>query len=92
MEYELPFSLCGELAADPEGAILLVAMGYRSLSMNPSAINKVKWVLRRLKITDMEALLKSCLAQSSAIEVHRIIRSFIISHGLSQLLYKVKEV
>lgn len=91
MQYELPFSLCGELAADPEGAILLVAMGYRSLSMNPSSINKVKWVLRRLKITDMEDLLKSCLGQSSAIEVHRIIRNFIILNGLSQLLYKVKE-
>ncbi|TMP76933.1 hypothetical protein CWB73_21050, partial [Pseudoalteromonas phenolica] len=64
--HELPFSLCGELGGEPEGAILLIAMGYRRLSMNISSLNKVKWVLRRLRVTDMEALLENCLAQPSS--------------------------
>ena len=84
---EFPFSLCGELAADPEGAILLVAMGYRNLSMSPSAINKVKYVLRRLNTGDMSSLLVDCLQAKNAKEVHRLVRAFIIHHNLSELLY-----
>ncbi|MGB0859967.1 MAG: phosphoenolpyruvate--protein phosphotransferase [Pseudoalteromonas spongiae] len=87
IDYQLPFSLCGELAADPEGALLLVAMGYRDLSMSPSAINKVKYVLRRLNASDMEQLLVTCLAAKNAKQVHRLLREFIIHHKLSQILY-----
>ncbi len=87
IDHELPFSLCGELAADPEGAILLAAMGYRSLSMNSSSINKIKWVLRRLRMDDMEKLLILCLKQQTGKEVHRLVRNFMIEKGLSHLIY-----
>ncbi|TMP37039.1 phosphoenolpyruvate--protein phosphotransferase [Pseudoalteromonas rubra] len=86
-QLELPFSLCGELGGEPEGAILLVAMGFRRLSMNISSLNKIKWTLRRLAVKDMEALLNQCLMASSAKQVHRLLREFLIAHGLSELLY-----
>ncbi|QPB82343.1 phosphoenolpyruvate--protein phosphotransferase [Pseudoalteromonas rubra] len=86
-QLELPFSLCGELGGEPEGAILLVAMGFRRLSMNISSLNKIKWTLRRLAVKDMEALLTQCLMASSAKQVHRLLREFLIAHGLSELLY-----
>ncbi|QTL33970.1 phosphoenolpyruvate--protein phosphotransferase [Pseudoalteromonas viridis] len=86
-QLELPFSLCGELGGEPEGAILLVAMGFRRLSMNISSLNKIKWTLRRLAVKDMEALLAQCLAASSAKQVHRLLREFMIAQGLSELLY-----
>ncbi|WP_125783602.1 phosphoenolpyruvate--protein phosphotransferase [Pseudoalteromonas rubra] len=86
-QLELPFSLCGELGGEPEGAILLVAMGFRRLSMNISSLNKIKWTLRRLAVKDMEALLAQCLAASSAKQVHRLLREFLIAQGLSELLY-----
>lgn len=89
-DVELPFSLCGELGGEPEGAILLMAMGYRRLSMNILSLNKVKWVLRRLRVKDMETLLTECLAQSSVKQVHRLLRSFMIKHGFSELLYHSK--
>ncbi|MCF2907258.1 phosphoenolpyruvate--protein phosphotransferase [Pseudoalteromonas sp. DL2-H2.2] len=86
-QLELPFSLCGELGGEPEGAILLVAMGFRRLSMNISSLNKIKWTLRRLAVKDMEALLAQCLVASSAKQVHRLLREFLIAQGLSELLY-----
>ncbi|MBB1292677.1 MAG: phosphotransferase system enzyme I (PtsP) [Pseudoalteromonas rhizosphaerae] len=86
-QYEMSFSLCGELGGDPEGAILLIAMGYRRLSMNYSSLSKVKWVLRRLKASDMEALLAECLAQSTAKQVLRLTRNFMIEHQLGELFY-----
>jgi phosphotransferase system enzyme I (PtsP) len=88
--YELPFSLCGELGGDPEGAILLIAMGYRRLSMNLSSLNKVKWVLRRLNVSDMEQLLSECLAQPNAKQVLRLTRNFMIEHQLGNLFYTPK--
>ncbi|MCO7190900.1 phosphoenolpyruvate--protein phosphotransferase [Pseudoalteromonas sp. XMcav2-N-2] len=86
-QLELPFSLCGELGGEPQGAILLVAMGFRRLSMNISSLNKIKWTLRRLAVKDMEALLTQCLTASSAKQVHRLLREFMIAQGLSELLY-----
>jgi len=43
-----PVSICGELAGDPGGAALLVAMGYDALSMNAASLPKVKSVIRSI--------------------------------------------
>ena len=40
-----PVTLCGELASSPIGALALIAIGYRSLSLSPSAIGPVKAML-----------------------------------------------
>ncbi|BBI73335.2 hypothetical protein HAALTHF_29030n [Vreelandella aquamarina] len=49
-----PISLCGELAGDPAGALLLMAMGFTSLSMNAPACQKCvprfvgsRWPMRK---------------------------------------------
>jgi phosphocarrier protein FPr len=44
--------VCGELAGDPETAVLLAGLGVRELSMAASRIPAVKAVLRE---SDMEA-------------------------------------
>ncbi|TBW55880.1 phosphoenolpyruvate--protein phosphotransferase [Marinobacter halodurans] len=43
-----PVSICGELAGDPGGAVLLMAMGYDALSMNAANLPKVKSVIRSI--------------------------------------------
>jgi phosphotransferase system enzyme I (PtsP) len=43
--YGKPVTLCGELASKPIGALALIALGYRSLSLSPSAIGPVKALL-----------------------------------------------
>ena len=40
-----PLSVCGEMAAQPLQAVLLVGLGFRELSMAPSAIPRVKEAL-----------------------------------------------
>ena len=53
-----PVSICGEMAGDPRSALLLVAMGYDTLSMSASSLLRVKWVLRKLPKDAMEELLE----------------------------------
>ena len=41
-----PLSVCGEMAGEPLQAVLLVGLGFRELSMAPSAIPRVKEAIR----------------------------------------------
>lgn len=47
-ELNVPVSVCGELAGEPGGILLLLAMGYEKFSINGPSINRVKWVIRKL--------------------------------------------
>ncbi|MGD0025068.1 MAG: putative PEP-binding protein, partial [Xanthobacteraceae bacterium] len=52
-----PVTLCGELASQPIGAIALVAIGYRALSLTPSAVGPVKAALLELDCRKAAAFL-----------------------------------
>ena len=52
-KYHCPVSVCGELAGEPLGAILLIGMGYEFLSMSSANLLRVKAILRQLKLSDM---------------------------------------
>ncbi|MCC7348121.1 MAG: phosphoenolpyruvate--protein phosphotransferase, partial [Variibacter sp.] len=39
--HQKPLTLCGELASRPIGALALVALGFRSLSLSPSAVGPI---------------------------------------------------
>jgi phosphotransferase system enzyme I (PtsP) len=43
-----PFALCGEMAGDPLGAMALIGIGYRNLSMAPRSVGRVKAMVRSL--------------------------------------------
>jgi phosphotransferase system enzyme I (PtsP) len=44
----IPVSVCGELAGDPIGAVTLLGLGYRNLSMSSANVLRVKSVLRQI--------------------------------------------
>ncbi|MFT7371621.1 MAG: phosphotransferase system enzyme I (PtsP) [Oleiphilaceae bacterium] len=64
-EMNVQLSICGELAGDPAGAVLLTAMGYQALSMNASNLLKVKSVIRGISLKWAEDLLASVLTLDS---------------------------
>ena len=47
----------GELAGEPVGALLLLASGYRSLSMNESSIARIKYLIRRADTAELSKML-----------------------------------
>jgi len=58
-------SICGELAGDPAGAVLLMAMGYEALSMNASNLPRVKSVIRNIDLVWAKQLLDKVLCLDS---------------------------
>ena len=56
-----PVSVCGEMAAHPLQALLLVGLGVRDLSMAPSAIPRVKAALRAVTLSGARAAAEACL-------------------------------
>jgi phosphotransferase system enzyme I (PtsP) len=60
-----PVGICGELAGDPGGALLLMAMGYDSLSMNAASLPKVKSVIRSVSLEWSVQLLEDVLLLDS---------------------------
>ncbi|PHR76786.1 phosphoenolpyruvate--protein phosphotransferase [Henriciella sp.] len=50
-KYDLPVSVCGEIASHPLEALCLIALGYRSLSMPAAGIGPVKRMLRSVDLS-----------------------------------------
>ncbi|WP_371186381.1 phosphoenolpyruvate--protein phosphotransferase [Thalassotalea maritima] len=66
----IELSLCGELAGEPAGALLLLAMGYDKLSMTSKSIPKVKWVVRNVEFKHSQKILAHCLQCATSEQVH----------------------
>ena len=49
-QHEVPVSLCGEIAGDPEYTLLLLGLGLRRFSCTPSAIPEIKKIIRSVTI------------------------------------------
>jgi phosphoenolpyruvate-protein phosphotransferase (PTS system enzyme I) len=69
-----PVSVCGEAAADPALAAVLVGLGVTTLSMSPHALADVAAVLREVDYDQCTALARLALAAPSAQEARRSVR------------------
>jgi phosphotransferase system enzyme I (PtsP) len=79
--------ICGELAGDPEGAVLLLAMGYDLLSMNATSLPKVKQALRNIRFSEAEELLARVLQLDHAEMIHRCMQQFLTEHGMERFIH-----
>jgi phosphotransferase system enzyme I (PtsP) len=52
-----PLSVCGEMAGDPIEAMALIGLGFRTLSMTPSAIGPIKTMVRHLDLAPLRQYL-----------------------------------
>jgi phosphotransferase system enzyme I (PtsP) len=78
-----PVTLCGELAAKPIGALTLVALGYRALSITPSAVGPVKAMMLDLDAGKAEALLGPLIeSPSGSIRIRDRLEDFAAAEGL----------
>ncbi len=67
----IEISICGEMAADPRVAPVLVGLGLRNLSMRPRAIPEIKRRLRCLEASEWGEISRRLLTLGTAGEVDR---------------------
>jgi phosphotransferase system enzyme I (PtsI) len=79
----LEISLCGEMAAEPRYALLLVGMGLRRLSVSPRRIPEIKTCIREVSSTELAELAQECLRYSTAAEVQEHLESWMQACKLS---------
>jgi phosphotransferase system enzyme I (PtsI) len=60
--------VCGEMAADPATALLLVGLGFDELSMNPVAIPRVKKVIRAFSFKEAVEMAEEVVNYATADE------------------------
>ncbi|MFT6776778.1 MAG: phosphotransferase system enzyme I (PtsP) [Paraglaciecola sp.] len=83
---QVPVTVCGELAGEPGGVVLLLAMGYRKLSMNNHNLLKVKWIVRNIHQGDAKQLLAKVLTLNNPQDVREEINLYLESVGLGGLV------
>ena len=81
-----PIGVCGEMAGDPAGALLLLAMGVDSLSMNLGSLLKIKWLIRSIRYDVAQEFLAEVMSFDNAAAIRDRANTFLDQHGLSGLL------
>jgi phosphoenolpyruvate-protein phosphotransferase (PTS system enzyme I) len=71
--------VCGEMAGDPLMIPLLLGLGVDELSVTPQAIPQIKYLIRRIKMSEAREIADAALNSESATEVldrsQRLVRS-----------------
>src|SRR5262249_40055206 len=83
-EHGKPVTLCGELASKPIGALALVALGYRQLSLSPTAIGPVKAMLLETDVRRASDLLYPLIEKPvPGISIRECLTKFAEAEGLA---------
>ena len=78
-----PVTLCGELASNPLGALALIAIGYRALSVTPSAIGPVKAMLLDLDAGKAAKLLAPLIeSPAGSVPIRERLKAFAEENNL----------
>ncbi|WP_339489763.1 phosphoenolpyruvate--protein phosphotransferase [Pseudomonas sp. EL_65y_Pfl2_R95] len=87
-----PVSICGEMAGDPAAAVLLMAMGFDSLSMNATNLPKVKWLLRQITMTKARELLAQVMTIDNPQVIDSTLRLALRNLGLGRMINPASDI
>ncbi|MSU45668.1 MAG: phosphoenolpyruvate--protein phosphotransferase [Lacunisphaera sp.] len=75
-EHQLKVSVCGEMAGEAIYAPLLLGMGVDELSMAPTLLPSVKFIIRAMKLSDARLLASEALKQTDPKKTFALIEAF----------------
>lgn len=81
-------SVCGEMASDPVLAPLLLGLGVDELSSAPALVSPLKFIIRRLKLTEAKELAEFALHCESAGDILARCQEF--ARGIAPALFEEK--
>jgi phosphotransferase system enzyme I (PtsI) len=73
-------SVCGEMASDPLAVLLLLGLGYRTLSVAPPALPFLKWVVRTIPISVAARAAYAALDADRSADITRTLRVALQEH------------
>jgi phosphotransferase system enzyme I (PtsI) len=76
LRLRMPVSVCGEMGGNPRLVPLLLGLGIRCLSMNASAIPRVKQAVRALDIGDCARFARRVMEQSDPKRIRELVDGF----------------
>jgi phosphotransferase system enzyme I (PtsI)/phosphotransferase system enzyme I (PtsP) len=77
-QLDLPVSVCGEMSSDPGAAILLIAMGIRTLSMSAAQLPRIKWLVQHLDLPTAEGLMEKVMLLSDSAQIRKLLKDFLL--------------
>ncbi|HAH70992.1 MAG TPA: phosphoenolpyruvate-protein phosphotransferase PtsP [Succinivibrionaceae bacterium] len=81
-----PIAVCGEIAANPLGALMLLSLGYTELSMNYSELSRIGYIVRRVNFKDLLELGKKALKLPHSEEIRQLYIDYAIAVGLDKVV------
>jgi phosphotransferase system enzyme I (PtsI) len=83
-------TVCGEMAADPLSAIVLLGFGLKRFSMNPIFIPRIKNALRSVEYRNVQKIVQNAMTLKTAQEVEEyIIEKILIKHPKALLMGQI---
>jgi phosphotransferase system enzyme I (PtsI) len=83
-------TVCGEMAADPLCALVLLGFGLRTFSMNPIFIPRIKKTLRSVELRTAEKIVEEAMNLKTAQDVEEtIIERILVKHPKAFFLGQV---
>lgn len=78
---QIPVSVCGEMAANPVQAVVLLGLGLRDLSMTPHAIPLIRRVVRAVDTAAAREIAEHALTLPTPAEVTRYVQAEVAKYG-----------
>jgi phosphotransferase system enzyme I (PtsI) len=70
----IPVAMCGEMAGDPDAAVVLLGLGLDEFSMGAVGIPEVKRIVRSVALSEAEEIVGNILEMRSADEIDKYVR------------------
>lgn len=81
-----PVSVCGELAGDPLGVMVLLGLGIDSLSMSVGSLLKAKKVIKTFSMTEMKLMFDIAVNMSDSSDVRDMYAEILDKRNLGGLI------
>ena len=82
--YNVPLTMCGELAGRPIEALALMSIGMTRLSMSPPAVGPIKEMILGLELEPIKASVSAALLEgASGPPIREVLLEWVSRQGLS---------
>ena len=72
-----PITVCGEMAADPASAAVLLGLGFTSFSVSLPAFHRIQKIIRSVSVQELRSLARQLLTLQKTKDVEAQVRAAV---------------